>query len=122
MTTFDKEGETTPLVDVHFKSINLKFRIVGHACAFAPLVFTGISSAFANLPRGYVTQFELNSWKHLIQLILIVPIVLAKKLDLRVRREFLPHLCLCCGSLVCVWFFSYIDPLLISYKSKITTW
>ena len=87
------DSETTHLVDSKSEEAQPTLRdkllkIAGYLCGILGVVFLTVSFACVQALGKSVPGFELNVWRFGVQLAGVVPIVIIKKLDVRVPREY----------------------------------
>ena len=61
--------------------------LVATLVLFASVFFSALSSASVQILSGTIPEFELNAWRFGVQLIMLVPIIMCKKCQIRVPRH-----------------------------------
>ena len=103
------EGEQTPLFEDQgsvddknnpfaswSNNPNRSLKALGYACAFLSMFFNSTSLCFAQALGGYVPEFELNLWRYACQFVIITPLVVWKRFNIRPQWDHLPWLGLLC--------------------------
>ena len=94
---------------------NTKFVVIAYIVAFISVALTALGTSAVQLLDGAMPEFELNSWRFICQVIMITPVLIYEKPNLKIPKEHWIHfLLITVGSNVyntCFFFATQFLPL-----------